>query len=105
MIHSCRSKLKPAIVATQVLESMLTKMTPTFTEMGDISNVVREYIDGIMLTGETTYGHHPLEVITALNRVCRKVEQKLISDKLSHPNLRDHSYIYNSEMPIASSIA
>lgn len=73
--------------------------------MGDISNVVREYIDGIMLTGETTYGHHPLQVIGALNRVCRKVELKLITDKLLHPALRDHSYIYHSETPIASAIA
>jgi pyruvate kinase len=75
---------------------MSNQITPSFTEMGDISNVVREYIDGIMLTGETTFGLHPIEVIQSLQQVCRKVEKKCLAEKTANPSLRDHYYIFST---------
>jgi len=42
--------------------------------MGDIANVLEEHIDGIMVSGETTYGYHPLKVVEALSRVCKNIE-------------------------------
>lgn len=42
--------------------------------MGDIANLLDEHIDGIMLTGETTYGNHPMKVVKALARVCNNIE-------------------------------
>ena len=53
---------------------MLTFDAPSFTEIGDISNVVRQGIDGIALSSETTYGNHPIEVIKTLKRACIKAE-------------------------------
>lgn len=42
--------------------------------MGDIANVLEEHIDGLMVSGETTYGYHPLKVVEALSRVCKNIE-------------------------------
>lgn len=53
---------------------MITSLIPTFSEMGDISNLVNEDVDSILLTGETTYGSYPVQCISTLDRVCRQVE-------------------------------
>jgi pyruvate kinase len=53
---------------------MITSLIPTFSEMCDISNLVNEDVDAIMLTGETTYGNYPIQSVATLNRVCQQVE-------------------------------
>jgi pyruvate kinase len=50
---------------------MITSKIPTFSEMGDISNLINHDVDAIMLTGETTYGRFPIESIATLDRICR----------------------------------
>lgn len=49
---------------------MLTQANPSFTEMGDLASIIEENIDGIMLSGETTYSDSPVKVVEALARVC-----------------------------------
>ena len=44
--------------------------------MGDLASIIEENIDGIMLSGETTYSDHPVKVVEALARVCQKIEEK-----------------------------
>lgn len=73
--------------------------------MGDISNVVRQYIDGIILSGETSFGKHPIEVVQTLDRVCKNIERKIVIENLVNEENREHSLINFSGKPVASVIA
>jgi len=66
---------KPVIVATHMLESMITNPIPTRAEITDVANAVFEQTDAIMLSGETSVGRHPVECIEVLNRVAVRIER------------------------------
>jgi len=52
--------MKPIIISSQILESMISSLLPTFSELGDITNLVNEDVDALMLSGETTYGKYAI---------------------------------------------
>jgi pyruvate kinase len=78
-IKICIENFKPAIVATHMLESMISAPVPTRAEVTDVSNAVRERADCVMLSGETTIGKYPLECIKVLNRIVKRTEETLSS--------------------------
>ncbi|OQK16330.1 pyruvate kinase [Methyloprofundus sedimenti] len=74
IVKACIRKSRPVIVATHMLESMITAPVPTRAEVTDIANAVLEKADAIMLSGETTTGKYPVECIKVFKRISRRIE-------------------------------
>ncbi|KAG0448097.1 hypothetical protein HPP92_027998 [Vanilla planifolia] len=92
IIRRCRSMQKPVIVATNMLESMISHPTPTRAEVSDIAIAVREGTDGIMLSGETAHGKYPIKAVNVMHSVALRTEATpLIS--ISHPSLSTYSQV------------
>lgn len=76
IVHKCILKAKPVIIATQMMESMITNFRPTRAEATDVANAVTEGADTLMLSGETSVGDYPIGVIKSMQQVICATENK-----------------------------
>ena len=79
LIAKCRKVGKPVIIATQMLESMITAATPTRAEASDVAGAVFEGTDAIMLSAESAAGSYPVEAVTMMDRIARAAEKHIHS--------------------------
>ena len=87
----------PVIIATQMMETMITSLTPTRAEVNDVANSVMDGADAVMLSGETSVGNYPVQVIRQMANIIRSVEDSsLIHVPQSPPSIRTKRYITKS---------
>lgn len=75
IVKRCLEKGTRVIVATHMLESMISNPTPTRAEVTDVANAVFEEADALMVSGETSVGQYPVECLEILDRVARRIER------------------------------
>ena len=87
----------PVIIATQMMESMIDSLTATRAEVNDVANSVMDGADAVMLSGETSVGKYPVEVIQTISSIIHSVEDsELISVPQKPPNIRTLRFITKS---------
>lgn len=87
----------PVIIATQMMETMITSLTPTRAEVNDVANSVMDGADAVMLSGETSVGNYPVQVIERMCQIIMAVENSpLIKVPHEPPHVRTKRYITKS---------
>ncbi|MGB6153530.1 MAG: pyruvate kinase [Pricia sp.] len=96
----------PVIIATQMMETMITSLTPTRAEVNDVANSVMDGADAVMLSGETSVGNYPVQVIEKMASILQSVENsELIQVPHDPPHIRTKRYITKSVCYHAASMA
>ena len=84
IIKRCRYFGKPVVVATQMLESMITNFSPTRAEASDVANAIYDGTDAVMLSGESAIGNNPVKTVSVMNSIIESVEQDNNNFDLDH---------------------
>jgi len=94
LIHRAKTARIPVIVATQMMETMITSLTPTRAEVNDVANSVMDGADAVMLSGETATGNYPVQVIQKMTQILEAVEDSpLIQVPQNSPQVRTNRFI------------
>jgi pyruvate kinase len=75
LVEKARKYSKPVIIATQMMETMITSLTPTRAEVNDVANSVLDGADAVMLSGETSVGRYPVDVVKNMAKIVKNIEQ------------------------------
>lgn len=94
LVHRAKTARIPVIIATQMMETMITSLTPTRAEVNDVANSVMDGADAVMLSGETSVGNYPVQVIERMSQIIEAVEDSsLIQVPQNTPQIKTKRYI------------
>lgn len=97
LVHRAKTARIPVIIATQMMETMITSLTPTRAEVNDVANSVMDGADAVMLSGETSVGNYPVQVIEKMTQIIEAVEDSpLIQVPQNTPQIRTKRFITKS---------
>lgn len=106
LIRRAKTARIPVIVATQMMETMITSLTPTRAEVNDVANSVMDGADAVMLSGETATGNYPVQVIQKMTQIIEAVEDSpLITVPQNTPQVRTNRFITKTICHHAASMA
>ncbi|MFC6875559.1 pyruvate kinase [Flavobacterium myungsuense] len=106
LIRRAKTARIPVIVATQMMETMITSLTPTRAEVNDVANSVMDGADAVMLSGETATGNYPVQVIEKMTQIIEAVEDSpLIQVPQNTPQVRTNRFITKTICHHAASMA
>lgn len=106
LINRAKTARIPVIVATQMMETMITSLTPTRAEVNDVANSVMDGADAVMLSGETSVGNYPVQVIEKMTQIIEAVEDSpLITVPQNSPQVRTKRFITKTICYHAASMA
>lgn len=97
LVDKAKLARKPVVIATQMMENMIENLTPTRAEVNDVANSVMDGADAVMLSGETSIGKHPVEVVKTMTNILKTVEDDEHITVPPHPPMNPDSprYITN----------
>ena len=97
LVHAAKKARIPVIIATQMMETMIDSRTATRAEVNDVANSVMDGADAVMLSGETSVGKYPVQVIETMSAILKSVEHSdLIQVPHQPPTIRTNRYITKS---------
>lgn len=107
IVNKCHLAAKPVIIATQMMESMISSMTPTRAEVNDVANSILDGADAVMLSGETSVGQYPVDVVQTIHKIVSHVEEtsEFKIKQENPPHYRNDRFITDSICYNASKIA
>ncbi len=106
LVRKAKEARIPVIIATQMMETMITSLSPTRAEVNDVANSVMDGADAVMLSGETSVGNYPVEVIEKMSQIVMSVENSdLIKIPVVDPKIKTKRYITKAVCRHATIIA
>ena len=106
LVSKAKKARKPIIIATQMMESMIDSLTPSRAEVNDVANSIMDGADAVMLSGETSVGNFPVEVVKTMERIISRVEDSpLIKSPFDLPSIKAKRLLTKSICFHAASIA
>ena len=94
LVNRAKTARIPVIIATQMMETMITSLTPTRAEVNDVANSVMDGADAVMLSGETSVGNYPVQVIQKMTQICEAVEDSpLIQVPQNTPQIKTKRFV------------
>jgi len=105
IINMCKTHMKPVIVATQMLQSMIESSVPTRAEVSDVANAIMDGADAVMLSGETAVGKHPIQAVQMMERVAKKTNNYQVENLFFSGQMEPYQGLLRRKAAMARGVA